>query len=134
LVLLYRPNGTALWQPFNGYTISPLGSTTNWSGRFNISHVKQGQYAWAVPTGLVSVFNNSLNNTQIFLSGNDINIQTKQQKGDVFIYDSSGKLVWNGKFQNSLQVPAASWYSGVYTVQCKLQNEQLYTKKLVITR
>lgn len=134
LILLYRANGTAQWQPFDTYTLSTLGGNTNWSGRFNISHLKQGQYAWAAPTGMVNVDHISQNKAQIFLSGYDINILANQLKGDVNIYDASGKLIWSGKFQNSLQVPTTSWQTGIYTVKCILENSMVYTKKLVIAK
>ncbi len=132
LVLLYRPSGASLWQPFSNYELSTMGSNTNWTGRFTINNLLGGQYAWAVRTGVVSVQENENASIQIFAANDEIVIQTFHLKGTVQVHDAAGKLIVSESFFESNTIDTTKWSRGIYSIQLAADSGEVYKRQLMV--
>lgn len=50
----------------------------------------------------------------------------------IVVYNSIGQAVWNGDLQHKLDIPVASWATGVYYLQCKYSGSEIINKKIII--
>lgn len=118
LVLLYRPresdgNGPQAWTEWPTYELNTIGSTTNWTGRFDLHHVLPGDYAIAVKTGVVSVPQAAPYAPEVFWSDGFLHFRGAQASHWI-IYTASGVQVWQDDNLRYSRLPTASWSPGVY--------------------
>ncbi len=118
LVLLYRPresdgNGPQAWTEWPTYELNTIGSTTNWTGRFDLHHVLPGDYAIAVKTGVVSVPQAAPYAPEVFWSDGFLHFRGAQAS-DWIIYTAAGVQVWQDDNLRYSRLPTASWSPGVY--------------------
>ena len=107
LVMLYRANGTEMWQLVSDYSITTGGSKTDKVGRITVNNLKVGEYAIGKKDVTASI-PNVLPEKSDFIhmypnpAKNLINIQIKNQFKaiDLFITDILGKTISNTRLKS----------------------------------
>lgn len=117
LVLVYRPDGNSLWQEHDNYFLNTSPGLSNWTGRFEITGLKRGQYAWAIRSDIVAV-NESKTPVFRFRQMQDkLTFNTSGQTGMLHIFDMSGKTVYSATIRDNDEVDTSGWSRGAYTFQ-----------------
>ncbi|MFM9986506.1 MAG: M1 family aminopeptidase, partial [Flavobacteriales bacterium] len=133
IILLYRPHGASAWEEFGSYSVSTApGGNDNWTGRIDIDSLVQGQYAWAVRTGLTSVDHlASEENVRFNQTENFISLNTGIHHGEVKVFDLSGRTLLNEHCNQTWSAPTNAWTSGVYVVEVRLETGSIFRKKFL---
>jgi aminopeptidase N len=128
LILFYRPLYSSEWTPYAGnYTLSTMGSSTNWSGRIQLTNLLPGDYAWGVRTGAIGIAEQlqpeltaTFYNDHLELSG--------PYEGNLKVYDSSGKTINESKKGKDvrLSISSSDWASGVYVVHTEKTDFKIF--------
>lgn len=118
LVMLYRPrefdgNVPQAWTEWPAYELNTIGSTTNWTGRFDLHHVVPGDYAMAVKTGVVSLPQAQPSAPEVFWADGFLHFRSAQPS-DWIIYNAAGVQVGQHNNLRHSRLPTASWSPGVY--------------------
>ncbi|MBL7943340.1 MAG: M1 family metallopeptidase, partial [Flavobacteriales bacterium] len=121
LVLLYRPrasdeNGTHGWQEWSSYELNTVGSTTNWTGRFDVHHVLPGDYAFALQTGVVGLDEQTDLDTHVFWFNDQLTVRAPN-KENWTIFDSAGRLITRISDQSNYSIDTSFWPCGTYYVK-----------------
>jgi aminopeptidase N len=128
MIVFYRPLYSSTWEPYTGnFTLSPQGSTTNWTGRIQFENMLPGDYCWGVRTGQVNVLENNQQKTKVYFESGALYL-TGTFEGEVSVYDSAGKKIVsdNKKRESSLRFDANNWASGVYVVRTGIEDFKTY--------
>jgi len=119
LILLYRQNAQSEWTEWPTYTINTSGSVTNWIGRFNLTNVRAGHYAWGIRTGTVGVSLVDAPESEVLqvTYNTPDRISIRSSEGIIQIADLSGKIVYRQLSPGQLEVNTHSFVPGVYVIQ-----------------
>ncbi|MFN0031066.1 MAG: M1 family aminopeptidase [Flavobacteriales bacterium] len=119
LLLLFRPDANALWGVWPTYDLSTIGSNDNWTGRFVIDNVKQGEYAWAVATGTEGASEMALAEAiSIRQLADEIVITAPDKFLDVTVTDAAGRVIVSLNVNGRTTMDTSQWSSGTYVLAC----------------
>jgi hypothetical protein len=102
LVMLYRSNGTEMWQLVSDYSVNTGGSKTDQIGKIIVNNLKVGEYAFG-KKDVTAIIQNVMSEKSDFIhispnpAKNLINIHIKKQfkNIDLIISDIEGKTIRN---------------------------------------
>lgn len=134
IILVYRSAPGELWQEWSNYDVVTTPGLTNWTGRIDFDGVLEGQYAFALRTGVSGINDNvDSRDVHIFKRQDEIVINAFHQKGNVIVTDAHGKLLSNVDVNNQYNIPCSGWAHGLYHVTwTDEQTGDRYVIKLVL--
>jgi len=133
IVLVYRPDGNSLWQEHENYFLNTSPGLTNWTGRFEISGLKQGQYAWAINSDIVSVSQPIQSKFSFVQLHDKLLLRTTDEQGMLTIHDLSGSLVFSKFVTDNTQIQTSNWSKGAYTIQwINNKGENRFVSKFIL--
>lgn len=115
LVLVYRPDGNSLWQEYDDYVLNTSPGLSNWTGRFEISHLKQGQYTWAIASDINGSREQISETVKVFFADDKLIVKTQNRQGLFIVYDASGRKIYDAILREDSEINTAAWSKGNYT-------------------
>jgi hypothetical protein len=116
IILLHRPDALSLWVEADNYITNTQGSSTNWTGRIEITGLRTGWYAWAVRTGTVGISSNDQPDWSAWFGSNG-DIHCGLSDGElIHIFDTQGKLVQSAQVRNGM-LTASQISQGIYLLR-----------------
>ena len=115
LVLLYRGSGLEPWTEIPNATLFTSGSTTNWSGRFEVLNPLPGDYAFAFHSGIISVEENT--HPSLPFTINASSISNPNFSGKYSLTNANGQLLLKGKATEGLRIEISNYAKGIYFLE-----------------
>ncbi|MCS6933784.1 MAG: M1 family aminopeptidase [Chitinophagales bacterium] len=155
LLIFYRPNAEADWQPADSFYVDMKNNNTDKKGEIIVYNARKGQYAMGIRLGAYTdtsgVFTDcpyQFSATQNVHAGESIHIYPNPADdvlhlrmppytfNKIVIHDITGKMIWTGNLtypEQNLTLDTHAWASGLYFVtwQCPGVN---HTYKIWIQR
>lgn len=138
LVVLWRPNQSEDWSIYPYFTVQSMGSTTDGSGRVNLTEVNKGEYTLAIALKSLGLKQSKID-SKIKIYPNPakkkikIELMDNQKHCQIKIYDAKGALVLE-ETMNEMQniVSVEKLRAGVYSVSVFVNEEHIGSQKLII--
>lgn len=126
LVLLYRGSGLEPWTEIPNATLFTSGSTTNWSGRFEVVNPLPGDYAFAFHSGIISVEENSHPSLPFIITENSISYPN--YSGKYSLTNTSGQILSKGKVSEGLLLNISNYAEGIYFLELNSVTYKVFLK------
>jgi hypothetical protein len=126
LVLLYRGSGLEPWTEIPNATLFTSGSTTNWSGRFEVLNPLPGDYAFAFHSGIISVEENT--HPSLPFTINASSISNPNFSGKYSLTNASGQLLLKGKATEGLRIEISNYAKGIYFLELNSVTYKVFLK------
>ena len=136
LVLLFKPFGSNEWSIHTNNTFQPGASKTDKTGRFWVTKLEKGDYAFGLKDYRITGMN------QLLTQGNSIVLYpnpandfailefTKPYAGKIFISDINGKIVHEETLNNKLKLglTLTEYKSGIYFISTESKEVKMALK------
>ncbi len=126
LVLLYRGSGLEPWTEIPNATLFTSGSTTNWSGRFEVLNPLPGDYAFAFHSGIISVEENT--HPSLPFTINASSISNPNFSGKYSLTNANGQLLLKGKATEGLRIEISNYAKGIYFLELNSVTYKVFLK------
>ena len=126
LVLLYRGSVIEPWTEIPNATLFTSGSTTNWSGRFEVVNPLPGDYAFAFHSGIISVEENSHPSLPFIITENSISYPN--YSGKYSLTNTGGQILSKGKVSEGLQLNISNYAEGIYFLELNSVTYKVFLK------
>lgn len=126
LVLLYRGSGLEPWTEIPNATLFTSGSTTNWSGRFEVLNPLPGDYAFAFHSGIISVEENT--HPSLPFTINAGTISNPNFTGKYSMSNVNGQLMLKGKTAAGLKIEVSNFADGIYFLELNNSTYKVFLK------
>ena len=126
LVLLHRWNAFEPWAEIPNSTLITSGSTTNWSGRFEVLNPLPGDYAFAFHSGIISVEENT--HPSLPFTINASAISNPNFSGKYSLTNASGQLLLKGKATEGLRIEISNYAEGIYFLELNSVTYKVFLK------